>query len=370
MSCCCDADPCVLCADDFDRGDSTDIDTGSSCGWTERSGAWEILSNRLRCTSSGVATCDTLQTGEQGNYISVFIWADTAGDTAQVVVNLDQDAGSPLDNYDYVEVTFSATVGQIRIMEIVSGGAPNQLAATSANLNIPLSTTFELRVCLRDGEIAARVIIGGTEYTLSTFLDGDEGTSVGLAASVSGNVEFNDWSYERNQNQNTSCNDCGAGCIDHTDCTNCIAGAYEYYFVNILGFTRPEVDIPQCTTCTHLGPGLGGLYTLVRTSGCLYDNSLTQTDLDKACSVSNGKYTLVELSFAESPANSIRIHVTYYITDNRTCEVTFQKVIPGGVDCLDAFEPIVVPLLEDDGNCASGCDSTNAFAELLPGSCA
>lgn len=367
MSCCCDADPCVLCSDNFNRSDSSDIDTGSSCGWTERSGAWEILSNRLRSTSSGVATTDTLQPGAQGNYISVTIWGDTAGDTAQVVVNLDHNAGTPLDNYDYVEVTFSATVGQIRIMEIVGGGAPNQLAATTANLNIALSTDHTLLVCLRDGDIAAALTHGGTTTYLNTELDGDEDTSVGLGSSTSGNVEFDDWSFERNKNQNSECNDCGASCL--TACTNCITDATDQYLLEVRnikeeGGGEPGIDPIFNFQCSNCRANLNENVIVTLTSGCTFDFTYIN---DPPCRATGA--ATIQLRLDQTPADSIRIHLTYNVTTNRTCTVTFQTVVTGGYDCLNPFESTRVPFLEDDGNCTSGCDFSDAFVWITPLPC-
>ena len=369
MGCCCDDDPCVLCADNFDRGDSSDIDTGSSCGWTERSGAWEILSNRLRCTSSGVATCDTRQLGEQGNYISVTIWGDTAGDTAQVVVNLNQDAATPLDDYDYVEVTFSATVGQIRIMEIIGGGAPNQIAATSANLNIATSTDHQLLVCLRDGDIGAKLTHGATTTSLRADLDGDENTSVGLAASVSGNVEFNDWSFERNQTQNSGCNDCEISCVN--SCTNCPGSISGDTWSVTLGFIDTEDGNPpavdplgtlQCTNCNILN----GLFVLDQTTGCEFEYTRI-TNLP--C---KGVGTLsIRLRLDESPSGYANLYVSYPITDNRTCEVTYRGLVVGSCLYSPLFDVTAyLVFLADDGNCSSGCRHAFSSATIKSVGCA
>ncbi|HEY2894903.1 MAG TPA: hypothetical protein VGJ16_11840 [Pirellulales bacterium] len=56
--CCCQG--CSICSDDFDRADGTDVDTGSSCGWTEVSGDWFIDSNVLGPDNPNeIARCDT-----------------------------------------------------------------------------------------------------------------------------------------------------------------------------------------------------------------------------------------------------------------------------------------------------------------------
>lgn len=53
----CACESCEICADNFDRDDDTDVDTGSACGWTETAGSWEIVDDTLR-TASSSATLD------------------------------------------------------------------------------------------------------------------------------------------------------------------------------------------------------------------------------------------------------------------------------------------------------------------------
>lgn len=50
--CCCQ---CDICEDDFDRSNSSDVSTGSDCGWTEVAGDWSIASNVLSISSADAA---------------------------------------------------------------------------------------------------------------------------------------------------------------------------------------------------------------------------------------------------------------------------------------------------------------------------
>src|SRR5262249_10253843 len=60
IGCCCQPASCVYVTEDFNRADSSDIDSGSAAGWTETSGSWAISGNELEATSAGIVICGSV----------------------------------------------------------------------------------------------------------------------------------------------------------------------------------------------------------------------------------------------------------------------------------------------------------------------
>jgi hypothetical protein len=138
---------CEICTDDFTRADSTDIDTGSSCGWTETAGSWEIASNTLRTASSNAeATCDTTHPDAvPSHYVSVSMYGATSdelivhvGTTHKAIVTIGSPNGC-LALYDggtlLTKMLIDAPATTAKTLKVwygltpVADGADSQLAA-------------------------------------------------------------------------------------------------------------------------------------------------------------------------------------------------------------------------------------------------
>ncbi len=353
MSCCCDAENCVLCADDFDRGDGTDIDTGSACGWTEQSGAWEILSNRLRSTSTGIATCDTTQPGTQANYILVKVRSDTAGDEAKTVFNF-----VDTNNYDYVGVIFSSTVGQLRIRS-VSGGVDSSVKQTSADLNISLNTNHELIVCVGSGDVRAKLTAAVVTRIDTTSLGGVNNSSVGVASvTSSGNIEFDDWSYEKNGSILTGCNTCELEPEDN--CDSCLSGeSTTKYQVDISGIKNS----PHCPKCDARWNGTVVFDWSSSVGDCSAFKDFPIT-LGTTCDpAAVGDTLILRMNiFSGAPTDTVQVTLSYFVGGARKHVVKWELTTAGGVDCMN-LDQEPMPLVSDvDG--ASGCDVSESEVRI------
>lgn len=357
MSCCCDGVACVICADNFDRTDGTDITTGSACGWTEESGAWEIATNRLRATGpTGIVSCNTFQAGVPGNYISVNISSDRNNRTANVVVNFEDTS-----NYDFVEVNFSATTGQIKIWEVVAG-TPNELAASASTLNIALNTDHLLLVCLRGGFLNVKLTHGATTTGLTTALDGQADSKVGLArgkigGGPDGNIEFDNWSYERNASELTGCNDCQTNCAD---CVGCNGGfATNWYQVSITGVKNPPVT-DRCSQCE----GINGTYLI-----CFVGPTVCIGSFDSGFNPCFGGDPFSNLVTINLDFTTTQIQVSIqYTSFSQSHVVKYLLTTAGGVDCMNLFDELMT-FSSSDNPGSWLCDFADAQVRISTQDC-
>lgn len=200
-------DPCYIVVDSFNRSNSTDISTGSECGWTEVSGSWEISSNRLRCTAPGLAILGaTHPEGEKTIYAAVTPTSSDVGAKVQLVFGyLDSS------NYYYFECTFTSSVFagvNHRIMK-VSGGTHTELSRIYRSMSVGFNHLIE--VCVKeDGQIVASIDTFECGCPAQTF--SGEGVGVGLLTS-SDTVDFDNFTFSRSYSANDpDCVDCNPVC--------------------------------------------------------------------------------------------------------------------------------------------------------------
>lgn len=207
FTCCCS--DCEWGSDNFDRADDTDINTGSSVGWTESSGTWAIVSNQLVCSSAGLAICDSAHPdGDITMSVSVDISHDTSGSTVDVIVGY---AGSV---YYYARVTFSSTTGTIQLRKYNSG-IHSDISVTENYSSLLPSSTHTLTVCVTEGG-AIHAEFPGTGVAVGTSAAQTiTGTKACLSCSGSGNATFDNFALSKSYNSTgaTDCPRCDSACF-------------------------------------------------------------------------------------------------------------------------------------------------------------
>jgi len=210
FTCCCSS--CTFASDSFDRADNANIDTGSSAGWTEVSGTWDIVSNQLKCSSAGIALCNTSHPdGKPNIQVTVDIDHDTSGSTVDIIVGYVTSA-----NYYYARFTFdSLGGGTIEIRKNFGGTHSSQSAVvTGTGFLVPGSGPYSALVCASDKSIFAS-IVGSGNFVASTSTFTLTGTQVALSCSGSGNAIFDNFavakSYESSGAPN--CPRCQPACV-------------------------------------------------------------------------------------------------------------------------------------------------------------
>lgn len=196
--CCCSTVDCDICADNFNRSDSTDISTGSACGWTETAGNATIESNALKFTTTlAKATCNSDAT-VASRAIRVKALGTNSNNIARVHVG------------DWVvDVTFSASAGRLRIINPVGSVA----AATDATFNVSLNTFHDIVICCSQDRIAAVIDdVTGTFLTYGTGAIADLTNGLGTGSTVSGSVQFDDWQLSEVSD------DCPCEIVDTVSC--------------------------------------------------------------------------------------------------------------------------------------------------------
>ena len=178
---------CLVCADNFDRDNDTNIATDSTCLWTEEAGAWEINTNKLRSTGSGhrVALSGVDASDPQVN-IYCYPQGGPTG-TARIVFNY-----TDVSNYLCAEVDFSASSPRMRIISR-AGGTDTTLDIVTITLPSG-SVVGSLAVCTRDSGGGRQIYCewrhGSLIYGLTVSGEPMTSSKWGLAATGSNVVIF------------------------------------------------------------------------------------------------------------------------------------------------------------------------------------
>lgn len=188
--CCC---ACPICEDDFDRGDDTDIDTGSTCGWTEDAGAWEIKTNTLRTSSSSaVASVTSVHPDTPyATYIEATLYG-ASGDELRILIDY-----ADTSNYLFAQLTIGDPNGCLELYRR-SGGSNTLL--TAVRVVAAASTAHLVKVYW--GEDKTDTEMFGAVFGSAILLFEETGTNdqVGLGTgTVAGEVRFDDFVFEKHQ---------------------------------------------------------------------------------------------------------------------------------------------------------------------------
>lgn len=216
---CCGEVNCVVCVDDFNRSDSTDISAGSSCGWTETAGSWEISSNALKCTSANAkATCDT-DAPFLSRAITVRVKGATNGDQGRVYI------GSTA----YAEIKFQGS----GLASFLIGYGSTTLDTTGSVLTLAINTYYLVRVCYRDGFLSAEIDGISDSYVEANIpIVPSLSNALGTGNTVTSAVTFDDFEL-RKLNESCACpledapTDCEicADTFNRSDSTNVNTGS-------------------------------------------------------------------------------------------------------------------------------------------------
>lgn len=199
---CCNT--CSICSDYFDRSDNSNVSTGSDCGWTEQSGTWDISSNALVGSASGIITCDTAQPdGNAWQAISVNATHSTSAKFVKLILGW-------VDSNNYYWAGFKFGSNSIEIHK-VAGGADSTLMTGSATLTV--NTYYDLGFCCSPaGELSATIGTTIVEAGAQTVT----GTTVGLGTDA-GNATFLTFAQGKVRDDDNP--DCGS-CWFCGECTN------------------------------------------------------------------------------------------------------------------------------------------------------
>ena len=286
MICCCAQ--CSVASDDFNRSNGTDIDTGSSCGWTEQSGAWEIASNALKITGTtlGIATCDTPAPDALVN-ISLTLTKPASVVRQGVVFNY-TDANNYWEAGVSWETSFGSPNYKIYIGRRVSGTYAD---LDNEGLTSVTGTTFLFALCYDGERVTATLHQSTTLKGICTYeVSGLTSGTVGIIRGDSGSsfdVIFDDFVLTR---ATEACGGCGV--VGDVACTNCCSGtdkARPIYDLDMTGISDSQCSCSSLNTlslvresvlscqwryvktlcqlthtCTDVNVGCGGTTTVAR----------------------------------------------------------------------------------------------------------
>jgi hypothetical protein len=207
----CQEEDCLYGTDTFDRSNSTNIDTGSTIGWTEASGAWEISSNKLASTSAGIALCDLSNPLSLPNVVvTADVQHTTHNSSCDLIV-----AAVDSSNYYVVRYIFNTSGnGSIKI-EKVTSGTPTTLVTFPHDLG---TIQHAAKVCVSDDRITA-YLDGVAKIT--TPIQVFSGDLVGVSSTGSGTANFDNFSVSHSYS--TSASGCEV-CEVVLTCSGCTPG--------------------------------------------------------------------------------------------------------------------------------------------------
>jgi len=354
--CCCGAAVCEYCIDTFNRSDSSDIDTGSDCGWTEESGNPAVVSNELSFPAAGLASCTT--TGGTPPQINVLVDAECAstGDTARIVFNFVDTS-----NYDYFEMKVGASFGgSIRLVSVASGTHTTVVEQTS--ITVPLNVQHFL--CLSyTGDIAVGTWIeGGGGFGLQAVTA--EITSVNgvVGLATDSGCLFDDFTFQKHATLLAGCGDCPA------DCAACSDDAPVLWIIDIesVANTVPE-DCPDCADATtgfnqrFIIPFLSRVSLL---GACLWRQYIGAGGTGQATACESDGDNLITITMEKSVTDTV-ITVVLSIDNGATGgghNVTFFYGGSGSIEACRSFNGKDIPWDQDAG--AGHCDGTSATCSL------
>jgi hypothetical protein len=171
---------CDICADDFGRANSSNISTGAptGCAYTEDSGAWDITSGELRCTSPGNMHCNTAHPDGVGTMkVSVWFKHNTNNEYVDVLVGWVNTT-----TYFYARYAINGSSGSVTLY--TAGGTP----IGTGNRTINEDTWYTASVCVTDdGRIHASL---NGEVVATAYGQTVTGTKCGLGMGVGGTAYF------------------------------------------------------------------------------------------------------------------------------------------------------------------------------------
>jgi len=312
-SCCPD---CTIAQDSFTRADNTDIsanivapDTVSS--WTESSGAWAIVSNKLNCTTAGIVICNDAHPDAVSTMtVTVDASHDTTSRQLHVIVALVNST-----NYIYARYNIGGATSFIWIKKVVAG--VETLLSASGNFTMTAGVTYALKVCVKqNGVIAAS--IDGVPKTSTSTPGVTLGTQCGLGSEGSGIATFDNFVMVKTLHTVTApaCVACDTLIVPAVGCRNCCAlGGTETLTLYWPGGLTDQ----SCTRCSGL---TAGDYVLTRSSAGSCSWSYITSGCDATCTdgrlVSSGdstvctRYWLAADLFVDGGECYFRIRVQLY----------------------------------------------------------
>lgn len=187
LGCGCHCVSCSICSDDFTRSNSTDIDTGSECGWDEDAGDGEISSNNLITTSSNAKfTCQATHPDSIGALAAIVVFQTSITDEP-VKVWIDEAADT------YVQLT----TGTSKTLKLVVAGVDRH----SQTVTTAATTSYTLTVVQSgDGICSGRLTGGGLDKCVVGTVPCPETAvqvAIGTGASIGGTVTFESFTLEK-----------------------------------------------------------------------------------------------------------------------------------------------------------------------------
>ena len=248
---CCDDETvsCLICEDDFNRVDSTDL----GVKWTEVDGDAEIASSKLRLDNEADAL--VICNGEHPNvsptnwFIEVDVVGDTVLDRARVILDYVDD-----DNYLYFEWRFGDVTTDARLaLNDVTGGVTTLIEAKTITDNDHgnINETRQLQVCLEYGYFTG-ILHEPDDYTSyivqSAGVTTHGGRKSGLGSGTcDGVIDFDDYTAGITRTTQADCRYCGVSCQG----SYCSEGLASLYRVTISGLVVDTTGQSLCVQHWH-----------------------------------------------------------------------------------------------------------------------
>jgi hypothetical protein len=313
--CGCDTLDCTLFADDFNRADTTTLSD-----YTEVSGNWAIVSNRLDPPAALEALLKVnLSTPVSPDGVRISAVCNFGSATGHMGLIVDYVDSS---NYQYANIECTGSASATLQLIQVSGGTPNNLTTATSIPSFSWSADTSLTVCW-DGEYIAATIGDITVPTLTdaaATTDGG-GDFTGLRiASVGTSARFDDLNVSSMAD----------GCPRCSQCDSCELDELQ---VDLAGFSD------GACACS----GLNGTHFIPfqpPDSGCLYFK-----EFDFVCAVNH----FVSVSLLTG-LDAIRVAVGD--DGGGLFDVQFDK---SGIGDCTAWSALDIPLTSstNDANCSS-----------------
>ncbi len=249
---------CNAALDTFDRTDSTDVNTGSNCGWTEVAGDWSIASSKLSIsTTNAVIKCNTPY-GSEGVKVTLNMGAATVPSVHRILINY-----VDIDNYwagEFEWISGASTV--IRLIERIAGVETVLVEYPYASLG-PVSVCYDAvtgHLWASAGDTFP-VPISGDGPAVTVLKDPPTSKYVGLGtgATVSAAILFDSFRADGSDTLCVPCIDC-AYCLDSET-------MHEHLEVVFAGLTSGS-----CGSCSTLNstPYILTLYARISADTCIW----------------------------------------------------------------------------------------------------
>lgn len=203
-NCTCCGVSCVEQEDNFNRDDDTDL----GGDWTERSGDWEIASNKLSIgDANAIAEYSTAGTSGRVQQVKAKIRGTASGDKARLLVNYSNSN----DDAWIAEFEFG-TPGTIRLINRDNG---TDTIVREWDVDIAIDTDHSVRACYHSGSAflpdgiqwpnhltvhfgsAVRVSHKGTTSSATSVPGSTRVFGLGTGDTVTGTITFDDFKIER-----------------------------------------------------------------------------------------------------------------------------------------------------------------------------